>query len=91
MTIIWAPTPVEELMQNVATLVGTETGSVPLSRAMGTPQDIIDQPSSIAGARLRATIIKAVRTYEPRAGIDAVTLTATADGNLSATVEVGAP
>ncbi len=91
MVIIWAPTPVEELMQNVATLIGTETGSVPLSRAMGTPQDIVDQPQTVAGARLQAAIFKAVRTYEPRAGIESVSLHADVDGKLSATVKVGAP
>lgn len=89
MIVIWSPTPVEEVMQNVATLIGTDTGSVPLARAMGTPQDIVDQPQSVAGAQLQATITRAVRTYEPRAEVESVALVPDADGRLKATVKIG--
>lgn len=84
--INWNPTTAQEVVQNVETLLATEPGTVPFSRAMGTPQDIVDQPESIAGAQLQAAVIKAVRTYEPRAPIKSVTVIATADGVLSATV-----
>jgi uncharacterized protein len=87
----WAPTPAEEVVQNVATIIATETGTVPLARALGTPQDVIDQPQSVAGSRLQAAVIRAVRTYEPRVAIKSVTLSADDDGRLSANVIVGEP
>lgn len=89
--INWAPTPAEEVVQNVATLLATAPGTVPLSRALGTPQDVIDLPQSAAGARLQADVIRAVSTYEPRVAIKSVTLSASADGRLVATATLGAP
>jgi phage baseplate assembly protein W len=86
--INWSPTPAEEVVQNVETLLATEPGSVPLARAMGTPQDVVDQPQSAAGARLQADVIRAVRTYEPRVTVRAVRLDGDADGRLVATAEL---
>ena len=91
MPINWNPTPVEEVVQNVRTLLATAPGTVPLSRAMGTPQDTLDTPESTAGARLQADVVRAVKTYEPRVKVKRVRLTATADGVLSATAELVAP
>ncbi len=89
--INWSPTTSEEVAQNVRTLLKTEPGSVPFSRALGTPQDLIDQPESAVGARLQAEVIHAVRTYEPRVAVKAVRLSASADGKLVATAELVTP
>ena len=89
--INWAPTPTEEVLQNVNTLLATEVGSVPLARDLGTPQDVVDSPMSLAGAKLQASIIKAVRTYEPRVKVESVTLSGDVDGKLRAAVKVGPP
>jgi phage baseplate assembly protein W len=86
MSINWAPTTAEEVVQNVRTLLVTAPGSVPLSRALGTPQDVVDLPESAVGARLQADVIRAVRTYEPRAKVTSVTLVIAGDGKLAATV-----
>lgn len=91
MPINWAPTQVEEVVQNVNTLLATAPGSVPLARGLGTPQDLLDTPDSRAGALLQAAVVKAVRTYEPRVAVTKVTLTAAPNGLLSATVTLGAP
>jgi hypothetical protein len=91
MAINWSPTPTEEVVQNVNTLLATEPGTVPLARALGTPQNVVDQPQSVAGARLSADVIKAVRTYEPRVAVKAVRLVPDADGKLAATGELGEP
>jgi phage baseplate assembly protein W len=64
---------------------------VPFSRVMGTPQDVIDLPESVVGARLQADVIRAVRTYEPRVAIKSVKLSVGADGKLVATATLGAP
>lgn len=84
MPINWAPTEAEEVVQNVKTLLATEKGSVPLARELGLPQDIVDLPQSVAGARLQHDAIRAVRTYEPRAEITSVDLEVDADGTLTA-------
>ena len=89
--INWSPTTVEEVVQNVNTLLATAPGTVPLARALGTPQDVVDLPQSAAGARLQADVIRAVRTYEPRVAVKSVTLSADADGTLVATATLGAP
>jgi phage baseplate assembly protein W len=89
--INWSPTPVQEVVQNVETLLATAPGSVPLSRAMGTPQDVIDLPESAVAARLQADVIRAVRTYEPRVAVKSVTLKPGGDGVLVATATLGAP
>lgn len=91
MSINWSPTPVEEVVQNVRTLLATAPGTVPLSRAMGTPQDTLDTPESAAGARLQAAVVLAVKAYEPRVKVKRVRVTATADGVLAATAELVAP
>lgn len=89
--INWSPTPGEDPVQCVRQLLKTEPGTVPLSRALGTPQDMVDQPMSAAGARLQAAVIRAVRTYEPRVKVERVRLTANADGRLEAVAELVAP
>ena len=86
--INWAPTTAEEIVQNVETLLATAPGTVPLMRALGTPQDLVDQPESVVGAQLQAAVIKAVRTYEPRAAIQSVTLADGGDGRLVATAKL---
>jgi phage baseplate assembly protein W len=89
MKINWAPESVaDEVVQNVNTLLATAPGTVPLSRDMGTPQDVVDQPIPAIAARLQASVIKAVRTYEPRAAISAVRIAATVDGKVSITAEM---
>jgi uncharacterized protein len=89
--INWNPTTVQEVVQNVETLLITEPGTVPFARDMGVPQDVVDQPESAAGALLQAAVVTAVRTYEPRVAITDVQLTASADGVLSAVATLGAP
>lgn len=91
MRINWSPTPVEEVLQNVKTLIATDVGTVPFARDLGTPQNVVDLPTPIAGARLQASVIRAVRTYEPRVDISALRLSSTEEGKLDVDVEVGPP
>ncbi len=89
--INWNPTEAEEVVQNVRFLLATAPGTVPLSRAMGTPQDVIDTPMSAAAARLQADVIRAVRTYEPRVKVKRVRLSGDEQGHLTATAELVEP
>ena len=86
--INWAPSTGQEVAQNVRQLLKTAPGTVPLSRALGTPQDLVDTPQSYAGARLQQAVVKAINTYEPRVKVASIQLTATAQGTLAATVTI---
>ncbi len=89
MLIDWDPaTTADEIAQNVRCILATGPGTVPLARALGVPQDIIDSPQSAVAARLRADVTEAVETYETRAKVTAVRIASDGDGKLTATVEL---
>jgi len=92
MAINWAPaTTTDEVVQNVETLLATAPGTVPLSRNMGTSQDVVDQPMPAVAAKLQGAVIKAIRTYEPRVAGKPISYSGTADGRLKVTIGLGAP
>jgi len=65
-------TGVEEVLQNVAVILATPKGSVPLDRDFGTSWMFLDAPTPKALAGIRAEIIESLRRYEPRVHILAV-------------------
>lgn len=69
--IDFAPeTALEEIMQNVRTILTTVKFSVPLDRDFGISGDVIDNPLDDATqALLQAEVFEALRRYEPRAEI----------------------
>ena len=73
----------EEIFQNVRTILSTPKGSVPLDREIG-----IDLSYPVAEAKLTTEIIAAVKRYEPRVSITAISFTGDADGKLKPVVEV---
>lgn len=89
MAINWSPTTAEEVVQNFDTLLATEPGTVPLARAMGVPQDVVDKPVPAAGALLQAAVFTAVRTYEPRAPLTKVTVASAGEGKIKVTTKLG--
>nr|DAE21235.1 MAG TPA: baseplate assembly protein [Caudovirales sp. ctkvU4] len=66
--IDFAPaTALEEIMQNVRTILMTVKFSVPLDRDFGIEGDIVDSPlDESAQAQLQAEIFDALRRYEHR-------------------------
>ena len=62
----------EEVLQNVKTILTTRKGSVPMDRAFGIDGDVVDLPSAVAQARLSSEIVSAVAKYEPRARVERV-------------------
>jgi len=65
--IKFAPlTEIEEIIQNVRTIITTPIYSVPLDRLFGTKQEMLDLPMPVAQARLSAEIVQAVQRFEPR-------------------------
>lgn len=68
--INFAPaTEVEEVLQNVATLLTTVRYTVPYDRALGINPDYLDDPTPITRAKLTSNIIATLRKHEPRATV----------------------
>lgn len=56
----------EEIFQNVNTIVSTIVGTVPLSRRFGVQGAFIDDPTPISKIKFVAEIKEKVEEYEPR-------------------------
>lgn len=91
--IDFAPeTVVEEVLQNVRTILSTVIGSVPLHRDFGVSWEHIDKPLPVARTLMQAAIIDAIDEFEPRAKVVSVTFDMTEDdameGILRPTVKI---
>ena len=62
----------EEILQNVRTILTTMKGSVPLDRDFGLDGSVLDRPVSALRAILTTNIIEAVEKYEPRVKVKEV-------------------
>lgn len=78
----------EEIVQNVRTILSTPKGSVPLDREFGIDLSYLDSPTPVAEAKLTTEIIVAVKRYEPRVSVTAVSFTGDLNGKLKPVVEV---
>jgi len=67
--INFGATGVDEVLQNVAMILTTPIGSVPLRRSWFIDLTLLDLPMPVAQARLSAEIFRAIRDHEPRARI----------------------
>ncbi|MEN6371904.1 MAG: GPW/gp25 family protein [Armatimonadota bacterium] len=65
--IINPSSEVEEIIQNVRTILATAKGSVPLDREFGVLNTVLDDPLPSAQAAMTSDIIDAITKYEPRA------------------------
>jgi phage baseplate assembly protein W len=81
---------VTAVMQNIAILLSTRRGSVPLYRDFGLTMDFVDRPIPAAKPLIVAEIENALREYEPRATLISVTFETdkSIPGKLIPTVEV---
>ncbi len=72
--INFAPqTVLEEVLQNIATIISTPKFAVPLDRNFGLSQRFVDMPMPTAQAVFIAEIFDAIADYEPRAEVLGVT------------------
>jgi len=77
----------DEIIQNVRTIITTIAGTVPLARDFGVDGTVIDGPLEYAQARLTASVVNAIQTYEPRVEVISVSYeTGHQDGCLVPTV-----
>lgn len=80
---------IEEILQNVRTILTTPVYSVPLDRAFGLSATMLDAPVPVAQAKLTAEIIAAVHKWEPRVRVTKVIYVGdAADGVLRPKVRV---
>jgi hypothetical protein len=81
---------VQSVLQNIAVLLATPKGSVPMYRDFGLDQSFLDKPIPAAQPMMVAAIIEAIDQYEPRARVVDVTfaIDESHPGKLIPTVEV---
>lgn len=78
------------VLQNIAIILSTRQGSVPLYRGFGLPMRFLDKPVHIAKPIIVSEVKEAIEDFEPRAEFIDVTFQedASAPGRLIPTVEV---
>lgn len=71
--INFAPaTVVEEIYQNVVTIITTMLHSVPLHRSFGLNPEFLDETTEVAKTRIAVEIMEKVEQFEPRAFVEEV-------------------
>lgn len=75
----------EEIYQNVRTIVTTIKGTVPLDREFGISADILDAPMN-QQSRLIGEIAEAIEKFEPRARLRRIEFTGNENGELNPTL-----
>lgn len=76
----------EEIYQNINTILGTTKFSVPLYRDFGLLTSFVDKPVTTLHPLLVSEIFEAVETYEPRVIVEEVKLDANTDGQAYPTI-----
>ena len=69
------PETVNAVLQNIALVLATPKGSVPMYRDFGLPQDFLDKPIPVAKARMIASVREAVEEWESRATVQSISFT----------------
>lgn len=69
----------EEILQNVRTILTTMKGSVPLDRDFGLDGSVLDRPVNALRTVLTTNIIEVVEQYEPRVKVTQVSFSGNAD------------
>lgn len=81
--IDFAPsTLIEEVMQNIITLLSTAKFSVPMDRDLGIGAEFLDYPVNDVRAKLSGEIVNAVKKYEPRARVTHIDYTSDDEGHV---------
>ena len=76
------------VLQNVALIINTRKGTVPLYRDFGLNMDYLDKPANIAATLAAQDVQAAIDEYEPRAKVRAVSAECDLKGRLIISVEV---
>ncbi len=81
---------VREILRNVATILATPKGSVPLYRSFGLDMSFLDKPVSAAKNMAVIPVREAIEEWEPRAAFKSLTLAQdpSEPGKLTFTVQI---
>lgn len=79
---------VKSVVQNIALLLNTKKGTVPMYREFGLPMEFVDKPIDIAETIATLEISEALEEFEPRAKLKDLTITKTKEGTMAVIVEV---
>lgn len=80
--------PVAAALQEVAVLLGTRQGEVPLFREFGLPQRFLDRPINVAWPVLLLEVKEALERFVPQVELLAVDLTADEGGRVQPVVKI---
>lgn len=82
-TVNFRPSTVlEEIFQNLNTIVSTTKFSVPLFREFGVDAVFVDKPMSTIRPNMIAEIIEVVEKFEPRVVVEEIKMSGEIDGKL---------
>lgn len=76
------------ILQNIALLLNTKRGTMPMYRDFGLPMEFVDKPIDVAETLAYLEISDAIEKFEPRATLKDVTLNKNSSGQMHITVEV---
>ena len=79
---------VYSVLQNIALLLNTKRGTVPMYRDFGLPMEFVDKPIEVAETMAFVEISDALEEFEPRAKLKDVYFEKAANGTMTITVEV---
>lgn len=81
---------VQSVLQNIAVILSTMRGSVPLYRDFGLTMEFLDKPVPVAKVMMISEVREAIERWEPRATVTSVTFSEdpAQPGVLIPTVEV---
>lgn len=60
---------VASVLQNIAVILSTRKGTIPLYRSFGLDMDFLDKPVPVAKVLMIARVREAIETWEPRATV----------------------
>lgn len=88
MKVDFAPATLEEeLAQNIACIIETVVGTVPLARSFGLDSTFVDSTSPFVESQMTNQIISAVQEFEPRATVTEVIFAKGEDGQVKPMVK----
>lgn len=79
---------VESVLQNIALLLSTKKGTVPMYREFGLDMAFVDKPLEVAETLVFSEISEALEEFEPRATLCDVTFEKDSSGKMNIVVEV---
>lgn len=79
---------ISSIKQNIALLLNTKKGTIPMHRDFGLPMEFVDKPMNVAETIATLEISEALETFEPRATLKDLRFKPSENGRMSIQLEV---